>query len=114
MIPRGLWIPALGAALGLILCWTTGFVLVALFNPPGVEYVGPGFDHWNLPGTLLGLAVWLGASFYWMKKRYTATQPQPTRLRALSAPGNGFLGLVAAGTFRSWNGLEPKSPGPVT
>jgi hypothetical protein len=68
MIPKGLWIPALGAAVGLVLCWMTGFLLVAVFNPPDVKYVGPGLDRWNLPGTILGLIVWLGASFYWMKR----------------------------------------------
>ena len=61
---KTLWPGVLGAVLGLVLCWVVGFLLVKIVGSDKTVYVGPGFDRWNLPGTILGGAVWIAATVW--------------------------------------------------
>ena len=58
----------IGAILGAMICWTTGFAILSFRNYPEAEYVGPGLEPWNLPGTLLGMAAWIGITLFGLRK----------------------------------------------
>jgi hypothetical protein len=49
---------------GALVMWGTGFAIIAVFHPAGANWIGPGLEPWNLPGTLLGLTIWIGAMVY--------------------------------------------------
>jgi hypothetical protein len=67
------WPIIAGPVLGLIVCWGTGWFLVKLIGSSETVYVGPGFDGWNLPGTILGAAIWIGAEV-WSARRWKLRQ----------------------------------------
>jgi hypothetical protein len=70
-ILKGPWIGVIGMMLGALVCWATGFLLVRIIGASETVYIGPGFDRWNLPGTILGAAVWVSA-IIWQRKRTRA------------------------------------------
>jgi hypothetical protein len=65
------WPSFLGLLVGATVCWMTGFLLVAIIGSSETVYVGPGLDRWNLPGTILGGAIWISATV-WGVKRHEA------------------------------------------
>jgi hypothetical protein len=67
------WPGLVGALVGLTACWGIGFLLVAIIGKPETVYVGPGFDRWNLPGTVIGATIWVGATA-WGVRHYRSHQ----------------------------------------
>jgi hypothetical protein len=61
-----------GAAFGTLVCWITGFIVVSAAKTPNANYIGPGLQWWNLPGTILGLLVFIGTVLYGRKRLKTA------------------------------------------
>lgn len=57
-----------GVIVGMTVCFGTGFFIVALFAPAGADYIGFGLEPWNIPGTVLGIAIWIGATVYGMRR----------------------------------------------
>lgn len=77
---KGSWLIALGLPLGMAVCWGTGFLLVTIIGAQEAVYVGPGFDRWNRPGTILGIAVWIIITV-WGVKRDRSCRKTPRRRR---------------------------------
>src|SRR5207249_3826953 len=55
---KGLAYGALAGIVAGIVCFGTGFLAVTVITVPAGSSFGVGVEPWNLPGTLLGLAVW--------------------------------------------------------
>lgn len=65
---REFWPAVLGGIVGLTVCWATGVLLVKALGSQGTVYVGPGLDRWNLPGTIFGVAIWIAAAIWGVKR----------------------------------------------
>jgi hypothetical protein len=73
------WPTLLGLPAGLIVCWATGFLLVKIIGSPETVYVGPGFDRWNLPGTILGAATWIAAASWGARRNRSRQKTSSTQ-----------------------------------
>jgi len=56
-----------GVAAGVV-CFGLGYLVARAFGTPEGAYFGVGLEPWNLPGTILGLATFVGLIVYWAKK----------------------------------------------
>lgn len=70
------WPIIAGGMFGITVCWGTGFLLVSIIGSSETVYVGPGLDRWNLPGTILGAAIWISATI-WGVRREKARRKKP-------------------------------------
>jgi hypothetical protein len=51
-----------GTAVAWVACLGIGYVLLEMFSPPGLQYIGIGTEPWNLPGTIVGVVVFIASA----------------------------------------------------
>jgi hypothetical protein len=51
-----------GTAVAWIACLGIGYALLKIFSPPGLQYIGVGIEPWNLPGTIIGVVVFIASA----------------------------------------------------
>jgi hypothetical protein len=68
-----------GVAAGMFVCFGTGFLIVTTFAPVGADHVGIGLEPWNLPGTLLGFAIWISFIVYGLRRTAPLSSQRRTR-----------------------------------
>jgi hypothetical protein len=53
---------------GSAVCFGVGFLIVVTVGIPEGASSGAGVEPWNLPGTILGVAVWIAITVYALRK----------------------------------------------
>lgn len=59
----------LGGAAGGAVCFGIGYLILISVGIPEGAYFGVGVEPWNLPGTILGAATWIGIMVYTLRQK---------------------------------------------